>query len=108
MTIRLSPRFRLLATLTVVAGIWLYAWFGPTAIRQWRRIGMARDHVPVLEPLLRRESIFGDVDVGGGTAGGGTLLLVGHVASPAELQRLQSLVAATNPPVEAVYAVRVN
>jgi hypothetical protein len=70
-------------------------------------MSMARQHVPVVEALLKADAAFEHVRVGVGSGGGGTLLLDGTVASPADLQRLQVLLAGSKPPVEAVFAVRV-
>ena len=98
---------RLLTLVSVAAGLTLFVLFGPTAVRQQRWMAMARRHVPAVEALLRSDPAFADVTVGVGTGGGGTLLVVGHVAEPRDLERLRTIVAGTAPPVETVYVVRV-
>lgn len=67
---------------------------------------MARQHLPLVERLLRADHGFSSITVGVGTGGGGCILVVGNVALQGDLHRLQATVAATKPPVEVVYVVR--
>lgn len=104
---RSTARIGLLVAASMAIGSLLYLWYGPTAVRQRRWMGMAREHVPVVEALLFAGEGFEAMRVGVGTGGGGTLLVVGSVATQDDLQRLRTVVAGSKPPVETVFAVRV-
>jgi hypothetical protein len=102
-----SGRKWLLAAALLATGSLLYLWFGDTAVRQERWMRMAREHVPVVEALLAGDATFRGVRVDVGTGGGGTLLVVGSVASAGDLQRLRAVIATSQPPVEAMFVVRI-
>jgi hypothetical protein len=99
---------RLITLTAIMIALAFCAWFGPTALRQQRGMRLAAQHVPLVEARLQGEPRFDRVRVGVGTGGGGTLLVVGRVASKDDLARLRTLVAETKPAVEARFAVQVD
>jgi len=83
------------------------AWFGDTAIRQTRRMKVAREHLPTISNAVHSRSEFRDVTVGVGTGAGGCLLVVGVVETEKDLSELQRIIGATQPPVTVVYRLNV-
>ena len=66
---------------------------------------LARAHVPKVIQSLSSYPEFGGIKAGAGTAAGGCLLLVGRVSTEGDLERLKSIVAGTQPPVEVWFNV---
>lgn len=88
-----------------MSGSLLYLFFGDTAVRQARRMKLARTHVPKVTQSLDSYPEFSSVKAGVGTAAGGCLMLVGRVSTQDDFERLKSIVAGTQPPVEVWFNV---
>ena len=94
--------------LIAVAGafaIWVY--FGDTYFRQTRRMGIAREYLPVITNAVYSCPQFRDARVGVGTGAGGCFLVYGMVDTEAQLSELESVIAATKPPLTVLYRLKV-
>jgi len=80
-----------------------YAWFGPTAFRQARRMAEVREHIPVVRRNLAVDPAFADVVLSVCTGRGGALAVSAVVKSEAEMNRIKLAVAATCPPFGVFY-----
>jgi hypothetical protein len=84
-----------------------WAYFGDTSIRQSRRMKLAREYLPEITNIVCSHPEFRNVRVGVGTAKTGCLLVVGTVETHTQLIRLRGVVAASKPPLEVMYRVKV-
>jgi len=103
-----NANLKLIVAFLLAAGAIAYLFFGDTAVRQSRRMSVAREHLPVVVRLLSSKPEYSRVTAGMTTGGGGRLLIHGCVATSADLESLRRVVAETRPPVETVYAVNLD
>ncbi|HWQ93728.1 MAG TPA: hypothetical protein VN673_18845 [Clostridia bacterium] len=105
---RRVPRSLTIAILLIVAAALAgYAYFGDTSMKQARRMKLGREYLPGITSVVDSYPEFRDVRVGVGTAKSGCFLAVGIVDTPEQLSKLQAIIAATKPPLEVVYSVKV-
>jgi len=93
------------AAFLLISSSLLYLFFGDTAVRQARRVKLARTHVPKVIQSLGSYPEFSSVKAEAGTAAGGCLMVVGRVSTQGEIERLKGIVAETQPPVEVWFNV---
>lgn len=86
------------------AGLAGYVWFGPTAVRQLRRMAAAREQVPAVEAMLRSDDRFSACSVDVTSAGG--LVVLGIVRSDEDLRDLESRLNALSVAGPVMLAVR--
>jgi hypothetical protein len=91
----------------IAAALASYAYFGDTSIKQARRMKLGREFLPGITNALRAHPEFRYVRVGIGTAKAGCFLVVGAVETHAQLSKLQGVIAATKPPLDVVYRLKV-
>lgn len=91
----------------IAAALAGYAYFGDTSIKQARRMKLGREFLPGITNVVHSHPEFRDVRVGVGTAKTGCFLVVGVVETQVQLAELQSVIAATKPPLEVVYRLKV-
>jgi hypothetical protein len=77
------------------------------AAAQQHNLNLAREHAELVAPIFREDYRFFQVRLSETTAGGGTLLVSGHVSSDEDLADLKALVKTTHPPVDITWAVDV-
>ena len=90
-------RVTLVALVVAALGVGVYAWFGPTALRQARRMAVVREHIPIVERQLATDPTLADVRLFVATGYGGTLGVNTTVGSEAELEQVKRAVDATSP-----------
>jgi hypothetical protein len=74
---------------------------------QRKNMAAADRHIPLLLPVLAKESRFADIELSAYTSSNGCLLVRGEVDSGDDLEALNKIVKASHPPVEVVYMVMV-
>jgi hypothetical protein len=90
----------------VAIGCWLY--FGDTAIRQSRRLKLAREHLPAITNVVFAYPEYQHLQIGVTTAKGGCFLVLGAVETEIQSTKLQKLIVGTKPPVMVLYQVKVS
>jgi hypothetical protein len=93
--------------LLIAAALAGYAYFGDTSIKQARRMKLGREFLPAITNLVHSHPEFREIQVAVGTAKTGCFLVAGMVETHAQLSKLQSVIAATKPPLEVVYRLKV-
>ena len=105
---RRVPLFLVIAILVlVVASLASYAYFGDTLLKQNRRMSLGRRFLSTITNVVHSYPQFSHVQVGVGTANVGSFLVVGMVDTRAQLSELQDRIAATKPPLEVVYRLKI-
>jgi hypothetical protein len=74
---------------------------------QARNMAAAERHIPILLPLLQKDSRFTNFTVSVFTGQNGSLIIDGQLYSEKDLQDLKKMVDSSSPPVAVVYNVRV-
>jgi hypothetical protein len=95
----------ILAPILVAMGCWII--FGNTYISQQHHIKIALKFLPTVRSAVYSHPEFQDVIVQAWTGAGGGLAVLGTVKTEHERTELQSVIAATKPPVSVSYAVKV-
>jgi hypothetical protein len=65
----------------------------------------AQTHISVIQPAIRADARFDDVQLTPFTKDNGTLLVIGSVASDEALRDLRRIIDKSNPPVPMTFAV---
>lgn len=91
----------------VMASLASYAFFGDTLLKQNRRMSLGRGFLSTITNVVHSDPQFSHVQVGVGTAKVGCFLVVGMVDTRAQLSELQDKIAATKPPLEVVYRLKI-
>ena len=88
-----------------VAFVLLSKHFGPAA-RQADNLALARAHATRLEPQVRSDARFADIQLGANTGDGGCLWIYGSIISEQQSNDLRQIVEASHPPVPTRYDLR--
>ena len=105
MFLRMSRHFWITVAVLVVATA-IYYPFSPTG-RQSRNMSLAHQHIAVLKPMLAADPQFAKVELNVTTAAGGALLVIGQVASQADVDAVHALVDRSHPPCPVAFQLRV-
>jgi len=81
--------------------------FGHTWVGQMRHMRMARQHLAAVIRAIGADPAFRDIKVGVGTGGDGSILVVGRVSAQSDLDKLEAVIAGTQPPVKVTFSVTV-
>jgi hypothetical protein len=94
----------IIIALCVVTTAILYP-FSPGG-RQRTNMRRADDHIPVLKAQLAQDPRFAKVELRAYTGNGGSLLVLGEVASEDDAHALRAIVERTNPPTPVRFVVQ--
>jgi len=94
----------LLSVAAVLAG---YLYFGDTSLKQTRRMRLGYKFLPTITNAVGVRPEFHDVRIGISTAKAGCFLVLGQVESHAQLSRLKDVIAATQPPLDVIFNLKV-
>jgi hypothetical protein len=98
-------RWEVAALMLVFAVFFVYLYFGDTGIRQARRLRAVREHLPAMNRYLAANPIYSRVTANLYTGRGGSMMLVGTVATVEDYWRLISYAESLKAPVTLVYRV---
>jgi hypothetical protein len=101
-----SKGLKIIAVLTVLAAVavwFLVQQFGYP--RQRANMAAADKHIPILLPMLQKDSRFTNITVHTFTGANGSLFIAGELPAESDLRDLKQMVEASKPPVAVVYHV---
>ena len=104
---RIPTALSITILLLVVGSMAGWAYFGDTSIKQSRRMQLGRQYLPAFTNVVHSHAEFGEVRIAVGPAKCGCFLVVGMVETQEHFSKLQSVIAATKPPLEVVYRLKV-
>ena len=88
----------------IICLVGLIIWCWPV-FQHHQTMGLARDHIPVIKGTLKEHEKYSQIYALPFTPGRGGIILKGVVDSLHDLEKLQTLVDATKPPVDVYYYI---